>query len=68
MSSPYQEDVYVEFKLPKDELKDEKRKEYIPEMTEESEVGSFYKSRITYQVSDQYMAKGKYATDDDDLM
>ncbi len=41
-------------------------KRYATDIGEEEEGGKFYKSRITYQVSTQYGAKGKYQIDSDE--
>jgi outer membrane protein assembly factor BamB len=52
--------------MPEEESK-EGRKRYDFNVTEEAQAGSFYKARITYQVSTQYREKGKYQTTDDDF-
>ncbi len=44
----------------------EMHKYSVTENPEDTETGDFYKSRITYQVSTQYSAKGKYQKDSDE--
>jgi outer membrane protein assembly factor BamB len=61
-------DEYVEMvvDIPANEEKEERKKGYELDFLEEKvEGGSFYKSRITYQISTQYAAKGTYQKDSD---
>ena len=46
-------------------ISDSRRKTYDVESMEEDNLDT-YKSRITYQVSTQYAAKGKYQIDSDE--
>jgi outer membrane protein assembly factor BamB len=60
---PY-EAFELRMKIPKGESGGDDRKQYDVNISEEGEeAGSFYKSRITYQVSTQYRQKGKYQVD-----
>ncbi len=63
---PY-EDFEVKFKIPESTAEEVKRKGYDLNLEgHEGKVGSFYKSRITYNVSTQYAEKGKYQVDSDE--
>jgi outer membrane protein assembly factor BamB len=63
---PY-EGFEVRMKIPGSEFKEREIKRYDGGIAEEGEeVGSFYKSRVTYQVSTQYASKGKYQVDSDE--
>jgi outer membrane protein assembly factor BamB len=63
---PY-EGFEVRMKIPGSEFKEREIKRYDGGIAEEGEkVGSFYKSRITYQVSTQYASKGNYQVDSDE--
>lgn len=56
----------LEFKVEEKEVKDSAEKRYEFNFKEEEHNISAYKSRITYQVSTQYAAKGKYQIDSDE--
>jgi len=57
----------LQLKIPKISREEGRKKSYEINITGESEgIGSFYKSRITYQVSTQYREKGKYQIDTDE--
>jgi len=65
---PPHNDMY-EFviKVPESEINENKEKRYdIKISSEEDGDVNFYKSRLTYQVSTQYAAKGKYQIDSDE--
>ncbi len=51
---------------PEGAVDEEKRKSYELDLPEEEDVTSAYKSRMTYQISTHYGAKGKYMTDSDE--
>ncbi|MBN2330254.1 MAG: PQQ-binding-like beta-propeller repeat protein [Candidatus Aenigmarchaeota archaeon] len=64
---PLSEGFEVELKIPKREIRlEEERKHYELGLSEGDENASAYKSRITYQVSTQYVEKGKYQVDSDE--
>jgi hypothetical protein len=56
----------MRLKLPSISPGEEKRKEYSFDAIGEEQGISTYKSRITYQVSTRYAAKGKYQKDSDE--
>jgi outer membrane protein assembly factor BamB len=57
----------VRIVIPKSEIEDESRsKRYEFGFTEEDAGGTTYKSHITYRMSSQYAAKGKYQKDSDE--
>ncbi len=63
---PY-ESFEMEMKIPRSEAgEDSKKKQYELNLAEEEDGTSAYKSRITYQISTQYAAKGKYQIDSDE--
>jgi outer membrane protein assembly factor BamB len=63
---PY-EAFELELNMPKPLLEDGRKKTYELDMASEDDGDSkFYKSRITYQISTQYAAKGKYQIDSDE--
>jgi hypothetical protein len=63
---PY-ESFEIEMKIPKSEVEEEVvKKTYDLNLGEEEDGTSAYKSRITYQISTQYSAKGKYQIDSDE--
>jgi len=64
---PAYEAFELQLKIPKISREEGRKKSYEINITGESEgIGSFYKSRITYQVSTQYREKGKYQIDTDE--
>jgi outer membrane protein assembly factor BamB len=65
---PAHEEFEVSIKKPVEDTGKEvgERKKYDFVLDEESDDSKFYKSRITYQVSTQYAAKGKYQIDSDE--
>ncbi len=64
ISPPHEVFEFV-MKVQESEMREEGRKRYDFEMKDDDEEGtSAYKSRITYQVSTQYSAKGKYQVDE----
>ena len=63
---PVHEGFEIEMKIPRTEIVEEKKKQYDLNMIEEEQSTSFYKSRITYQVSTQYREKGKYQIDSEE--
>jgi outer membrane protein assembly factor BamB len=61
---PLNEEYEMRLKIPDSQFKpDLKEKRYDVSVIEEEGDTNFYKSRITYQVSTQYAAKGKYQVD-----
>jgi eukaryotic-like serine/threonine-protein kinase len=62
---PPHEAFELNFDIPEDELGGEKTKEYDLHFGEEDSM-STYKSKMTYRVSSQYAAKGKYQKDSDE--
>jgi outer membrane protein assembly factor BamB len=62
---PY-EGFELEMKIPKAVVKEEEKKRYDMNITEEEDMEGAYKSRVTYQISTQYQSKGKYQTDSDE--
>lgn len=61
---PLHEDFEVQMKVSKSDVEESgNEKRYDLSITEEEGDTNFYKSRITYQVSTQYAAKGKYQID-----
>ncbi len=63
---PANEAFELVLKIPKRTREEEKKKTYDLAMEEEEVSTSAYKSRITYQVSNQYVEKGKYQIDSDE--
>jgi outer membrane protein assembly factor BamB len=62
---PPHEAFELNFKIPDDELGGGREKEYDFHFDEEESM-STYKSRVTYRVSSQYAARGKYQKDSDE--
>jgi outer membrane protein assembly factor BamB len=63
---PY-ESFEVQLKIPETQIGEGKKKTYELDLKEEEEEREgAYKSRITYQVSTQYVEKGKYQVDSDE--
>ncbi len=63
---PY-ESFEIEMKIPRSMVEEEAaKKTYDFTMGSEDDGTSAYKSRVTYQVSNQYVAKGKYQIDSDE--
>lgn len=60
---PPHEAFEIETTIPQSEFNEEKKKSYDLKLDEDEGDINFYKSRITYQVSTQYTAKGKYQID-----
>ena len=57
----------MQMKMPKAQLEEGKKKTYELNLAgEDEEMKGAYKSRITYQISTQYSAKGKYQIDSDE--
>ena len=64
---PMTEGFEIELKIPKSEMRDEeKKKTYEINIAEEISSTGAYKSRVTYQLSTQYQAKGKYQVDSEE--
>ena len=64
---PISEGYEIELTIPEDDVvKEESRKDYEITMGNDAISEGAYKSRITYQISTQYAAKGKYQTDSDE--
>jgi outer membrane protein assembly factor BamB len=62
---PY-EGFEMEMKISKEVVNEDEKKRYDIGMAEEDDREGAYKSRVTYQMSTQYQAKGKYQTDSDE--
>jgi outer membrane protein assembly factor BamB len=63
---PPHETFEIQLKIPKPLETGKMKKEYnIMNISEHGEVGSFYKSRVTYQVTTQYREKGRYQAEEE---
>ncbi len=61
------ESFELEMKIPQEEFLKEKRKVYDLDEEKTEVVGSFYRSRNTYQVTSEYQASGSYRSNDVDF-